>query len=218
MTYDLAEERTKKIFEEQLAKEVERRTELEKQLKQTQQELKLVERNIAYFDGLLRWLSKDSSEAADGDSHEESSSLSQAQQAQEVQARSPENGSLQSRQLSLMPAYFDVDTSNEDDEEEGEYMLSATESERPPMEMLKPQFKGQSMTDIVLSILKQEQRPMRAVEIAFAVYQTESKEEFTRARNSIGAELRTGADKKGWKKAGRGRYVIESISQKDSKD
>lgn len=216
MAYDPAEERTKKLLEEQLAQEILRRTELETVLQQTQQELKQVEHNIAYFDGLIRWLSGNRLESKDEDCSRECFGLSPAQR---VQNHSTDNGSSQVRQLSLIPAYFDIDSSNDDDEEEEEeeYLLSVTETDRPPMDMLKPQYKGQPMTDIVLSILKQEQRPMRAVEIALAVYKTESKEEFTRARNSIGAELRTGSGKKGWKKAGRGRYVIDSIPQKESK-
>ena len=147
MAYDLAQELAKEALEEKLTQQKLRRTELEEIIQQAQKELKDVERNVAYLNELIRWISKGSPESTAGEPSEESYTLSEAQG---VQNRSTENGSSQVRPLSLTPAYSGNDTSNDDDEEEDGYLLPATESDRSPMDMVKPQFKGQSMTPALI--------------------------------------------------------------------
>ena len=83
---------------------------------------------------------------------------------------------------------------------------------RNPMEMVKPQFKGMQLGDIVELILRQNQKPMTTAEISRIIYDTDDKEEFARARNSLSAELRSGAAKESprWLKKGRATYVAHS--------
>lgn len=83
---------------------------------------------------------------------------------------------------------------------------------RNPMEMIKTQFKGLQLGDIVELILRQNQKPMTTTEISRIIYDTDDKEEFARARNSLSAELRSGAAKEPprWLKKGRATYVTRS--------
>lgn len=83
---------------------------------------------------------------------------------------------------------------------------------RNPMEMVKPQFKGMQLGDIVELILKQNRKPLTTSELSRMIYDTTDKDEFARARNSLSAELRSGASKEPprWLKRGRSTYVTRS--------
>lgn len=80
---------------------------------------------------------------------------------------------------------------------------------RTPTEMLRPEFKGMRLGDIIQGVLSNAQEPLTSKEIANRVYFTHSPDEFDRARGSVSAELRSsakGANPK-WKKIGRSGYV-----------
>lgn len=80
---------------------------------------------------------------------------------------------------------------------------------RAPMEMLRPQFKGMQLGDIVELLLNHSQQPLTITEIGRRIYDPNDKEEFARARNSLSAELRAGAARKPprWLKKGRSAYA-----------
>lgn len=80
---------------------------------------------------------------------------------------------------------------------------------RSPMEMLRPQFKGMQLGDIVELVLDNSQQPLTITEIGRIIYDSNDKEEFARARNSLSAELRSGATKTParWIKKGRSAYA-----------
>jgi hypothetical protein len=84
---------------------------------------------------------------------------------------------------------------------------------RDPIQMLRPQFAGKSMGQIILSILGETNAPMEPQDVAKAAYSTDTEEEFIRARNSISVALRTGAGRKGWRKLGRGLFELENAQE-----
>ena len=83
---------------------------------------------------------------------------------------------------------------------------------RNPMEMIKPQFKSMHLGDIVEMLLIESKKPMTIAEISRIIYDTDDKQELARARNSLSAELRSGAAKEPprWLKRGRATYVARS--------
>jgi len=89
---------------------------------------------------------------------------------------------------------------------------AAPKFKRNPMDMVKPQFKGIQLGDIVELILKQNRKPLTTSELSRMIYDTNDKDEFARARNSLSAELRSGASKEPprWLKRGRSTYVARS--------
>lgn len=80
---------------------------------------------------------------------------------------------------------------------------------RSPMEMLRPQFKGMRLAEIIATVLENSRSPMTTTELSRIIYDTHSEEELYRARNSLSAELRTGSrcNPPKWKKLGRYAYA-----------
>lgn len=80
---------------------------------------------------------------------------------------------------------------------------------RSPMEMLQPRFKGMRLAEIITTVLEDSRSPMTTTELSRVIYDTQSEEELYRARNSLSAELRTGAkaNPPRWKKLGRYAYA-----------
>ena len=89
---------------------------------------------------------------------------------------------------------------------------STHDLKRNPMEMVKPKFKGMQLGDIVELVLEQHQTALTTTEISRIIYDPQDKEEFARARNSLSAELRSGATRTPprWYKKGRSTYVAPS--------
>lgn len=124
---------------------------------------------------------------------------------------------LQGLLVDVSTAVFDEDKVGFSDEDVD---LSPQKESRTPMEMLKPQFKGMQLGDIVEILLEYEQRPLTVSEIGRKIYDAKDKKEFARARNSLSAELRTGATKKPprWIKQGRSAYVPLSLQSGSKAD
>jgi hypothetical protein len=80
---------------------------------------------------------------------------------------------------------------------------------RSPMEMLRPPYKGMKLAEIITIVLKESSSPLTTTELSHIIYDTHSDEELYRARNSLSAELRTGAKSNPprWKKLGRYAYA-----------
>lgn len=80
--------------------------------------------------------------------------------------------------------------------------------ERSPTEMLRAEYKGMKLGDIAAIVLQQHS-PLTTAELCRIIYDTESSDEFERARNSLSAELRSGAkgDAPRWRKLGRNAYA-----------
>jgi hypothetical protein len=218
MAYDPAKERTKNLLEAQLAQEKTRLAELEEILRQTEVDLKQAKHNIAYFQGLIDFISKDDDDT--GSATEEASvGIYSQNQAQQNVKNSAANESWHGNYLALAPAFENTSLGNDGDEDDEEQTnRELAESELNPIDFLRSQYKGKTMPEVVRLVLGTYRKPMRAVEIAHAAYDAPSSEAFSRARNSIGAELRMGAGKKGWIKAGRGRYVLDSVAPQQASE
>lgn len=82
---------------------------------------------------------------------------------------------------------------------------------RNPMDMLKPEFKGMQLGNIVEHVLERHRGPLTTTDIGRIIYDARDKDEFSRARNSLSAELRLGASKNPprWVKKGRSAYVAQ---------
>lgn len=219
MAYDAARERIITLLEGQLAEEKAKIAELQEILQQTQESLKQAKLNIAYFEGLIQSVAN-AETVAIGDNTQTSEpsfgNTSNQSRNQQDENKSTTNGSMHENVFVLTPASEDISLNEEDEDEdvEEQFNKGVAQDNPNPVDFLRPQFKGRAMPEVVRLVLGAYGRPMRAVEVARAAYDAPSSEAFSRARNSIGAELRIGAGKKGWIKAGRGRYVLDGIDLK----
>ncbi|MBD2057882.1 hypothetical protein H6F88_17960 [Oculatella sp. FACHB-28] len=89
------------------------------------------------------------------------------------------------------------------------------QKKRMPMDMLRPQYKQPNLRlgDIVERVLSQSAKSMTTEELTRAIYDTRSVEEFSRARNSLSVELRSGAvgETPRWIKLDRRTYASRSL-------
>ncbi|MEL6553312.1 MAG: hypothetical protein AAFQ63_07615 [Cyanobacteria bacterium J06621_11] len=100
--------------------------------------------------------------------------------------------------------------------------ISNLNSEQPPhrnpMDMVQNEFKGMKLGNIAAQILNKYLVPMTTTELAHLIYETKNRDELSRARNSLSAELRTGVKEKHprWKKIGRNAYASLKYSQEEA--
>ena len=78
---------------------------------------------------------------------------------------------------------------------------------REPMDMLRSQYKGLPMFEIIDSILDNSPKELSSDEVTRIAYDTNSDSEFERAKASMSAQLRYGASKGKWLKVGRGSFA-----------
>ena len=94
------------------------------------------------------------------------------------------------------------------------YLESLTSIQLPkkrnPTEMLRNEYKGMKLGDIAAKVLSDKQSPMTTTELSRIIYDAESDDELSRARNSLSTELRAGAKARSprWRKIGRYAYTI----------
>lgn len=83
-------------------------------------------------------------------------------------------------------------------------------TKRSPKEMIRTEYKGRRLSSLIEAFLRKENGPLTTAELTRKIYQTETKEEFARARNIIYAELRSGllSNNPLWRKVGRYAYEI----------
>lgn len=84
--------------------------------------------------------------------------------------------------------------------------------ERKPTDMLKPEYKGVTQSEVALSVLQTDPTHRFSTdEIVASVYDTQDDDEFKRARNTMGATLSRGLVKGLWK-GSKGFYWLEDMS------
>lgn len=80
-----------------------------------------------------------------------------------------------------------------------------------PEDWLFPQFKPLGSKKAIEQILEEIKAPVEIEDLVKALYDTKSDDEFKRARNSLSAGLRRGAEEGFWKKIGRSFYEANSV-------
>ncbi|MCY7275360.1 MAG: hypothetical protein LH702_16900 [Phormidesmis sp. CAN_BIN44] len=80
-----------------------------------------------------------------------------------------------------------------------------------PEDWLFPQFKPLGSKKAIEQILEEIKAPVEIEDLVKALYDTKSDDEFRRARNSLSAGLRRGAEEGFWKKIGRSFYEANSV-------
>jgi hypothetical protein len=90
---------------------------------------------------------------------------------------------------------------------------------RHPMAMLHSPYKGMKLGDVAALVLSQSSQPLTTAELTRLIYDTQTEEEFERARNSLSAELRSGVrgESPRWRKIGRFAYAACSLSTVSAK-
>jgi hypothetical protein len=85
------------------------------------------------------------------------------------------------------------------------------------MDMLRDEYKGMKLGDIAAEVLDARQAPLTTTELSRIIYDTKNDAELSRARNSLSAELRTGAKGKHprWQKIGRNAYASLKYLQEE---
>lgn len=96
-------------------------------------------------------------------------------------------------------------------EEQDHQPLQSEVNRREPMDMLRPQYIGMLMADIIDSILSDSPQILSSDELTNIAYETENDDEFERAKASISAQLRIGAKQGKWVKVGRGSFASHSV-------
>lgn len=85
-----------------------------------------------------------------------------------------------------------------------------------PENWLFPQYKLVGSTKAIEQILKERKEPIEIEDLVKELYDTRSEDEFKRARNSLSAGLRRGAEEGAWKKFGRSYYAANSVDSTNS--
>ncbi len=87
--------------------------------------------------------------------------------------------------------------------------LQGIRGKRNPADMLRSQWKGMKLSDIIFQVLRDNAVALTTAELTQLMYSSQDEEEFNRARNSLSSELRSGAKRENpcWKKIGRNAYA-----------
>ena len=118
-----------------------------------------------------------------------------------------ENGNLNGGETASIIISDNEDSDLKDDREGKE---TEEANKRSPKDMLLAEFREQTLGDIAEEKLKASGgKPLSSDELTEMIFETRSKDEYFRARNSLSAELRRGAKEGRWKKVGRGIFVID---------
>jgi hypothetical protein len=118
-----------------------------------------------------------------------------------------ENGNLNGGETASIIISDNEDSDLKDDREGKE---TEEANKRSPKDMLLAEFREQTLGDIAEKKLKASGgKPLSSDELTEMIFETRSKDEYFRARNSLSAELRRGAKEGRWKKDGRGIFVID---------
>lgn len=114
---------------------------------------------------------------------------------------SAQNGSKTTSNVALEDEDFEKDEDLEEDED-GE-----DENKRNPKKMLRSQYAQMTLGDVAQMVLSASQLPLNPDDIAKAIFDVRSEEEYFRAKNSLSTELRRGAKEGRWEKIGRGSFM-----------
>ena len=80
-----------------------------------------------------------------------------------------------------------------------------------PEDWLFPQYKLLGSRKAIEQILEERKEPVEIEDLVKKLYDTKSEDDFKRARNSLSAGLRRGAEEGAWKKVGRSFYEANSV-------
>ncbi|MBD2164960.1 hypothetical protein H6G04_11160 [Calothrix membranacea FACHB-236] len=103
------------------------------------------------------------------------------------------------------------DEDNDFSRDEADKSLQNDLNQRDPMSMLRPEYQGMPMLDIIESILNDASKQMSNEDVTKIAYDTKSENEFERAKASMSAQLRIGANKGKWLKVGRGCFASNNV-------
>jgi hypothetical protein len=80
---------------------------------------------------------------------------------------------------------------------------------RMPADMVRVEYKGMKLADIIATVLAKSSSPLTPKDVTALIYDTNSPEEFDRARSSVSTEMRSGAKGQApkWQKIGRSAYA-----------
>jgi uncharacterized protein YihD (DUF1040 family) len=104
------------------------------------------------------------------------------------------------------------------DEQENQHMsteqteLDSSETvqgKRNPMDMVRLPWKGVKLSEVIHKVLIEQSSTLTTSELTKLIYVTNNDDEFSRARNSLSSELRSGAkaEPSKWQKIGRNAYA-----------
>lgn len=87
------------------------------------------------------------------------------------------------------------------------------DEKRTPMDMVRPEFKGLKLGDIITKVLNKNPGLLTTNELTRLIYRTATDDEFDRARNSLSSELRSELKLQNprWKKVGRNAYTAVEL-------
>ena len=100
---------------------------------------------------------------------------------------------------------------NDFPEDEDDNFAQDDSTQRAPVDMLRPEYKGMSMFDIIERILADTSQELSSEDVTRIAYDTNSEDEFLRAKGSMSAQLRIGASKGKWAKVERGHFASNTL-------
>lgn len=95
-------------------------------------------------------------------------------------------------------------------------LIDETDRRGTPENWLYPQYKRLGSRRAIEQVLEEKKEPVEIEDLARELYDTRSEDEFRRARNSLSAGLRRGAEEGFWQKVSRSFYQSNSIGTTDS--
>jgi hypothetical protein len=199
MAYDAAHQQHLQWLQAQLIQQ-------ESKLAEAQAIVAQLQESVAYFREAIALVSRSEQNPTLTEKLPEQYSLT-TNGRKEVVGLFTENGILNGGEIASTNISDNEDSKLEDDREGKE---TEETNKRSPKEMLLPQFREQTLGDIAEKKLKASAgKSLSSDELAKMMFETRSEDEYSRARNSLSAELRRGANEGRWKKVGRGIFVIE---------
>jgi len=108
-----------------------------------------------------------------------------------------------------------VQLSSTDSEVSSNIRAEAPEDrQKSPIEMLRTEFSGMSMSEVIGMLLNIHGKPVHALDLAREAYEVEEdSEDFKRARDSMNSALKDGVDKKWLVRVERGVYALPEHAQ-----
>jgi hypothetical protein len=206
MAYDAAHQQHLEWLQDQLAQQ-------ESKLAEAQAIVAQLQESVAYFRDAIAVVRRSEPNLTLTEKLPEQSSFT-TNGTKEVVGLVTENGNLNGGETASIIISDNEDSDLKDDREGKE---TEEANKRSPKDMLLAEFREQTLGDIAQKKLKASGgKPLSSDELTEMIFETRSKDEYFRARNSLSAELRRGANEKRWKKVGRGIFVIDLQSEANS--
>jgi hypothetical protein len=199
MVYDAAHQQHLEWLQAQLAQQ-------DSKLAEAQAIVAQLQESVAYFRNAIAVVRRSEPNLTLTEKLPEQSSFT-TNGTKEVVGLVTENGNLNGGETASIIISDNEDSDLKDDREGKE---TEEANKRSPKDMLLAEFREQTLGDIAEKKLKASGgKPLSSDELTEMIFETRSKDEYFRARNSLSAELRRGAKEERWKKVGRGIFVID---------